>query len=318
MFGLLPFGGTAAPAEETGAAQDNGWGSYIEGAQENLSREIVDTGRWLDGLFGTEPLQGEQKGSLLRLGVQNQLERGGASYSPEVRLQLALPRTEKRFNIYLESQTRDTFDNTEESSPGVAQSPNPDTTQTGTDYLAGVKYVRETANYLNFRADAGMVLHWPPNPYTRLRLRKSYFLGDWEVRFGETVFWSHKRGRGAETEMLWQHPMPQDFFFRSDTKTTYLEREGTFFSSHEFTITERLAPMEALVYRMAVSDRGDDGEPYSQVLYDLRWRRSLYKRWLLMEVRPAFVFPADQDFEMQPRLYFSVEALFGDPDEFGF
>lgn len=308
-----------AESDSDAPRQEESWGSYIERAQRDFSAEIVDTGRWLDGLFGSDVLDVEREGSVLRLGLSTELKREGLDVEPSVQVQLELPRTEKRFNFYLESTVDDTFSDRGDDSRGVAAAVNPDGSEdSDNDFIAGFGYVDQWADYLDFRADAGIIVQWPPNAYTRMRLRRSFFLADWELRLGETLFWRRNRGLGAETEMRWQHPMEENYFFRSDTSATYLDREGAFLYSHEFLITHRLAPREALLYRWAFFSRSDEGSPFTRVVYDLRWRRPIYSDWLLMELRPGFVFPQEEDFEAQPQVFLSVEALFGDRGQFDY
>lgn len=301
-----------APGEEAS------WGSYIENAQRAFSSDIVGTGRWLDGFFGSGVLNADDDGSVLRLGFSTELKRGGLQWEPEVRLQLELPRTEKRFNFYVESTVRDAFSDEDDGFAGVGAAVNQNREEDDDDFIAGFEYVDSWANYLNFRADAGVIVQWPPNPFTRMRVRRSFFLGDWQLRLGQEVFWSHDRGPGTETQMLWQHPMDDVHFFRAQTDATYLERDDTMYYGHQFLISRRLGPREGLLYRLAFYSQSDKGTPFTKVVYDLRWRRPVYSDWVLMELRPGFEFPRDEDFEMQPRVFLTVEALFGDRGEYDY
>ncbi|MBA1146941.1 hypothetical protein H0Z60_07680 [Ectothiorhodospiraceae bacterium WFHF3C12] len=317
---LLIWGGVAAAREGGTAAGDpvaeDSWGSYIEGAQRAFSGDIVQTGRWLDGFFGSDVLDADQEGSVLRLGFSTELKRGGLQWEPEVRLQLELPRTEKRFNFYLESTVEDAFTADESEPVGVAAAVDPAREEDEDDFIAGFEYVDSWAEFLNFRAGAGVIVQWPPNPFTRMRIRRSFFLGDWQLRLGQELFWSHDRGPGTETEMLWQHPMDEVHFFRAQTDATYLERDDTVYYGQQFLISRRLAPRQGLLYRLAFYSQSDEGTPFTRVVYDLRWRRPVYSDWVLMELRPGFDFPRDEDFEMQPRVFLTVEALFGDRQEY--
>lgn len=307
---------TAAQASVT--PQESGWESYIEQGQRGFSAEIVETGRWLDGLFGSGVLERDPEGSVLRLGLSSELKRGGLNWSPEIELQLELPRTQERFNFYLQNTVDDAFTEDDENRPvGVASAVDPGRTEERSDdFIAGFGYVEEVAEYVNFRADAGVIAQWPPNPFARMRVRRSYFLGDWQLRLGETVFWSKDRDRGAGTEIVWQHPMTDRYFFRSDTGATYLQRQDEVFYSHEFLITNRLGPREALLYRWAFYSQSSKGTPFTRVVYELRWRRPIYKDWVLMELRPGFDFPQEENFEMQSRVFLTIEALFGDREEY--
>lgn len=317
---LLLFCAAGVHAEESGqsAEEADSWGNYIEGAQQAFSQDIVGTGRWLDGFFGSGVLDAEDDGSVLRLGFSTELKRGGLQWKPEVRLQLELPRTEKRFNFYVESTVEDAFSGDDQEFTGVAASVEPGSDEQDDDFIAGFEYVDSWADYLNFRADAGVIVKWPPNPFSRMRVRRSFFLGDWQLRLGQEIFWNRDRGPGTETEMVWQHPMTDDHFFRAQTSATYLEREDTMFYGHQFLISRRLAPREGLLYRLAFYSQSDQGTPFTKVVYDLRWRRPVYSDWVLMELRPGFEFPRDEDFQMQPRVFLTVEALFGDRREFDY
>lgn len=320
LAGVLVLWSAAAPGQEQQPASNGGgWGGYIENAQREFSEDIVDTGRWLDGLFGSGVLGADDEGSVLRLGLATELKRGGLDWKPEVRLQLELPRTEKRFNFYLESTVEDAFSEEEGDFAGVAASVDPARQEDDSDdFIAGLEYVDTWAEYLNFRADAGIVVKWLPNPFTRMRVRRSFFLGDWQLRLGQELFWNRDRGSGTDTQMLWQRSMDEDHFFRSQTDATYLERTDTVYYTHQFLISRRLGPKEGLLYRLAFYSQSDAGRPFTKVVYDLRWRRPVYSDWVLMELRPGFEFPREEDFEMQPRVFLTIEALFGDRGEFDY
>jgi len=285
----------------------------VDDGHLRVSREVVDLGHRLDRLFGGREYDPDAAGSRLRLTLVNQIEEDGVSVEPKIRLRLALPNTERRFNLIFESED-------EEDALRPGESPRPvvysgTSSETRTSYVAGVQYIRALADYWNFDTSAGARLRAHPELFVQARLGRSFFVDLWELRLSEAAFWRRTDGLGSTTEFLAQRPLPGGpWFLRSVTLATWLHDDQQWFYSQDFSLSYEFTPLSAIQARLGVRAESQPNTQVTEYFVNIGWRRNVYKDWLFAELRPELFFDRDDDFDPDPRLFLIVEAFFGDYD----
>lgn len=292
----------AAPAD--GAPAD--WRGSMDASHADLSREVISLGRRLDRLFGGPEYEREVRGSVARVSLTTLFEEDDIELQPSVRFKFALPRTEKRLSLILESEDESGFPLPGQRRP-IQYNPN-----AKERYIAGLQYVRNLAELWNFDADAGVRLRWPPEAFTRARVARSVFMDLWEFRVSQAAFWKSGDGVGATTEFLAQRPLPGPRFFRSETEATWLHDEAAWFYGQDFSVSHEFTPLHAIQARLGVRGESQPTTRVTKYFVNVGWRRNVYRDWLFLEIRPELLFEREDDFRAQPRLFVVLEAFFGD------
>lgn len=302
---------SADSGDGASSLDDTAYLAAVDDTQASVSREVVALGHWLDNLFGTEEYRRTGRESQLRLGFESLVESGEVDTQPRVRLHLALPRTQKRLSVVIESA-----DDTGEGGDVDAQrrSELVSTTRQEPEYSAGLRYFRQLAHDWDLTTDAGVRLRMPSRVFVRSRAGRSWFYGVWQLRLSPSVEWdSHDDLRGS-LEMLWQRPLPADHFFRSQTQATWVRPEHGWFYSQDLYVSRRFSDTNALLYQVGVRGRSHPNDHVTSYFLDVRWRKAVYRKWLFAELRPEILWDEEHDFSPRNRLFVTVEALFGDLD----
>lgn len=300
---ILP---TMQPQEGAGS----GLTRQLDETHAAWSRQVQDLGVRLDRLFGGTQFVPDRS-SYIRVSTTLLVEEDSTEFEPRLRARLALPNTERRLSLVLESDDDEQFDRgpgAGDPSPPVLLRPEDDQ-----GFTAGLRYLRRLGNALEFDADAGIRVRAPPDPFVRARIGRSFFSGLWEFRPSEELYWRYHRGVGARTQVLAQRALAGPQFFRSISEADWVHREQQFYYAQDFIFSHEFTPLNAVQAR--IGGRGESSPHRLETWFvNIGWRRNIYKRWLFAEVRPELLFEREDDFRAEPRIFLTLEAYFGDVD----
>lgn len=280
----------------------------LDEAHETWSERVREAGIRIDRLFGGEDFVPDPN-SYVRIRTIGLMHEGNSKAEVRVRARLALPNTEKRLSLVIDSDDDERFDRGsghEPSPPGLLRSP-----RDNTGFTAGVRYLKDLSDTVNFDTDVGVRLRSGiPDPYVRARIGKTFFPGGWELRPLEEVYWRYHKGRGVRSQVVLQRVLSSSQFFRSTSEIDWVYRDRRTYTSQDFTFTRELNRMHAVQAQIGV--RGEDG-PTRVVNWfvNIGWRRNIYKDWLFLELRPELLFDREEDFRAEPRLFLTLESYFG-------
>jgi hypothetical protein len=284
-------------------------GERLDDVHDVWSERVRDLSIRIDRFFGGEEFEPDPT-SYIRVRTIGLLQEGKSEAEVRVRARLALPNTERRLSLVLDSDDDARFDRGsghDPSPPGLLRSPREDT-----GFTAGLRYLREISNSANFDTDVGIRLRSGiPDPYVRARIAKSFFPGAWELRPLEEAYWRYHKGQGVRSQILLQRALPGSQFFRSLSEVDWVYRERRTYAAQDFVFTRELDPLQAVQAQIGVRGESD---PMRMVNWfvNIGWRRNIYKDWLFLELRPELLFDREEDFRAEPRLFLTLETYFGD------
>ncbi|RFA30425.1 hypothetical protein CAI21_04940 [Alkalilimnicola ehrlichii] len=280
----------------------------VDKVHRQVATEVVVLGRQLDSLFGHDEFPADDAGSLLRLGGTVLVGEGDEDFQSLARFRLAVPRTEQRWNIFLESETEDLFDGRRHDGRGETGRGRP--REQGA--VAGLQFLHDFAEVWNFDVDLGVRVRWPLDPYTRVRVRRSFPLATWELRLGQSLFWYERTGSGTSSEMRWQREVGTGRLLRSLSEITWLDREQQFYYKQDLLVSQRLQADRGVVYQVGVRGESEPNHQVDHYFVNARLRRNVWRQWLFVELQPELMFARENDFAVERRVFVTLEAVFGD------
>lgn len=276
----------------------------LVGFHDRVSERVIKLGDRLDALFGTGDPGDLPAGTLVRIANVARFDDDGVAVDYRFRTRLALPRTERRFNLLLESDADETFEHRRDAGRRA------EAEDARTPLRAGLQYLSRIAGDLDVDVDLGVRL--PLEPFARARLRRSFSLGPWEMRVGQSLFWYERVGEGASTEILFEREVAPKRLLRSVSDVTYLQREEQFYYSQDFLYSRNLRRDRGVVYQLGIRGESEPSDRVQSYFVNLRARRSVGWEWLFVELRPELLFERENDFAMERRLFLTLEVVFGD------
>lgn len=285
-------------------------------SQQNITNRLFRFSSYVDNFYSTPEFENENKQSRMRVSFANTIQRHeNPSYKPRLNLSLALPNTQQRLKLRLQSiSDNELADETNEESPGESNiidsvAKNSFSTALGIVLLAN--------KYADIQSDIGVKLRTPPNPFSKLRIRRSFHFYAWELRLTETFLWQKSDGKSATSRMNIEYPINEKYFFRTSTRLTYWDEDSYISALQAFTIFEQKSPLSVIAYSIGANGQNENDThdlKHSQVnnyWAELRYRKNFYKDWLFYETNPGLIFPKSNDYHLQPRLTVKLEAIYG-------
>ncbi|MHB8767338.1 MAG: hypothetical protein ACYDA8_23775 [Deferrisomatales bacterium] len=308
---LTPPGAFGEGHPEPEAPPPAGAWEYLDRPHQEVSRRIEAYSRRLDSFFGGQRAHEEDTGSLLLVsGAVTIGEQGKTELGHVVRARVVLPHTRDRFNLLLESD----FDDDERRLPlsqgqaeRVVEEP-----RRPTGYAAAIRYSTPEIRKWHFNAGAGVRLRVLPDPFGKVRARRSASLGAWELRLAETLFGSESEGFGETTRLDLDRPLAEALLLRCTSEATYRLREEEFELTQGLFLFHALSDRAGLRYGATVTGESEPHVRATEYALGVVYRHRIYRKWVFFEVSPQLSFPRVEGFSATPTITFRLETRFGE------
>ncbi len=316
VFGTAPVraASDAEPPSEPPTKNSGMFLGTLERSHDTLSREIDLFSERIDLFLGGDRTCEISQDSYIQVGASTVLLRGGGiRFDRVLRAKIDLPNTQRRFRLLLESDPEKNFRET--LSPGGRSSTETETLTPqgpGTSFSAALQYVMQERMKWLMSLDAGIEVEFPPDPFARARLKRSFTAGDWRFTFGETVFWFVSLGPGSSTQFdVEQYLSFCELLFRGSTELIWRDRAGGFDLSQAFSLFQELTWRSVLTYKFGITGEAKENTQLNAWGLGVEYRRRVYKNWLYLSVEPAVAFSKADNFQADPSIRFTVDISFG-------
>ena len=285
--------------------------NQIDRAQEAMSQSVNDAAKWFDAFFGDERFVAEEAYSRIRLTPSVFFEEGEATdYKFRVNAKIRVPRMSKRLRLVIGDTSEDEESVlTSETFPSARQTEN-DSTAVGLQYFVKTKNKLNTSVTAGVKIGSGHVVDFFVGP----RVRKTWPLDVWQIRFTERVRWYTDIGWESRTRFDFERLFRDDLFFRATTDLRWRKQdyndEGFRFEAGP-TLTQRLRRKAAIDYQWNNVFLTKPNTRLDETVLRLRYRQRIWRKWLFYEVNPQVAFRNDDDFRNTPGIEFRLEASFG-------
>lgn len=299
-------------AQETGEVEAEAEGSYLDYLNMPhawFSRRLGNLSRQIDSYFGSSDVYDEVSGSYVEMDLAQQLaEAGDNETEADFQIKVELPRTEQRLDFLLES-VREELDPRDDDPARERRDGDSDPS---TGIFAGLRRVFVDTTGLQLSGDAGIKFHTPLEPFARVRLRRLWPLGDWQLRFKETLFWFDSEGAGQKTEFDLDRWLSERFAFRASSRYQWMDETDELILGHGVSLFQILDSRNSLAYEAGI--RASNRPLLRSELYrvGLRFRRRVHEDWLFLSLVPDVIWRRERDFRPEPGLLIELEMLFGE------
>ncbi|HET7203615.1 MAG TPA: hypothetical protein VFI92_09630 [Steroidobacteraceae bacterium] len=289
--------------------------AWIDRMQLGLYRRMCLTSASFDGFFGNARFDDEYEathGSLSAGTLWD--ERDNWDPSVRFRVHLRLPQLNERFSAFVGrldpdeyvTEARDDFD----SLPRQFARAEDD------DVLLGLGYRKPGPGGGYFDASVGARLDWPPQAYVKgaYRFTQPFFKRNL-LRLDETIFWRDRDGFGATSRIYLDRLLSEDFLVRWAGSGTYSEETDGVRWVSSLTLYQSLGVRRALAYQAAITGETDDEVDIGDYGLRVMYRRSIYRDWLILELRSSLTWPREtleEDRESNLGAGVALEMQFGE------
>lgn len=277
-------------------------------SQRELSLRLHKFSKQLDTFFGSSRIDEEALSeSRIRINlISNFRDYSGDTYAANIRTRIALPNTEKRLNLVMQNFSRSFRDDREGDKQTVGESLGKDI------YTAGLRYLPEVPQEWNLGADTGIKLVIPPDPYVRLRVRRTWWPEFWEIRATATTFWFNSQGFGHTEALEFDREISDSLLFRSENTASWLRSDDKYVFDQSLNFIQKINDNWAFLYFLRMTGNNDPAPHAEEYSAGANFRRRIKSNWFFFNIQPVGNWPRTENFSFIASINFKVEMIVGE------
>lgn len=269
---------------------------YMDSLSHNVDGFFIDT------FFGDDIIDDDVSGSRAKISFFTRREIGQpVGYNYGISIKLVLPNTNERFNLL--------FQSTEEEDS--ERENNPLNTVENVEYSTALRYVFQETERWKVNLDTGIRWGFPPDPFSRLRLRRYAYFDDFRIKTTQTFFWSGSDGLGEKSSIELNQPLNIDRLIRYSGGAQYLLNDDYFNLNYDISLFHELNAAEVLAYYYRAGGDTIGNATFNNYGIGVRYRRKIYQDWVFAEINPELETQSDNEYDITPIIMFRFEALIG-------
>lgn len=290
--------------------------SLVDHVHSILSKDIISLASSIDNFFGTERSDDESNNTRIRIyTISSKYEGENASTQGKVKLQLVLPRTQKRLQLVLESENDKTnngngISTTQAATTGIKTKTTNTSQKAANATTAALRYIVNTAG-IRTSLDGGLGFTSKPQLFYRLRLRRNIPLEKWIFRPVEQIKWVQDRGHSSDTDLNFSKKLSNKWVYRFFNNLYWNDQDYivnfTNGPSWFQTINEKIR----FSYNLRVNSSNSPTFAVNDYSASIGYRQLLYKKWFYWTIVSAVNFPRIKSFHRTPSLAIRFDVILG-------
>ena len=133
----------------------------------------------------------------------------------------------------------------------------------------------------------------------------------WALRFTQSAKALTDIGWELETTVDVERPLGDKFFFRSTTDGNWFQDEAGYYYDQTFALFQIIDDKQVLVYEQNNYLATTLHNQLQEANFRLRYRRKIWRDWVVVEVAPELALPEKRDYKVTPGIIFRLELTFG-------
>jgi len=311
-YALLTVGSPAvSPAQGTAGATGYTL-SQIDRIHDSMALSVNEAAQWFDSFFEDERYISEEASSRIRLRPSILFEEGkSADLKFSLGARINVPRFNKKLKLVISDVTTDVNDSFDSR-----QFTAPESDETN----VGLQYTLRDKDRLNTHLAVGIKTggNHGVDLFIGPRLRKTWRLDPWQLRFTERVRWYTDIGWESRSRVDIERVVNTDWLFRGAFDIR-IRKDDYHEKGLEYNITpalvQKLRHHAAIEYQWSTSVVTRPNHRVDETGLRLRFRKRVWRKWLFYEVNPQLLFRNHDDFRATPGIDFRLEASFGGLDK---
>lgn len=300
--------GMAAAAENEVPSEKTRPG-FVDAGHAYASDGVRGLGAWLNGFFSDEDYEAELNRSWLRVRLDSFSEQNeGTEYDAKARLHLKVPALTERLRFEVLSAGE-----AEEDTATADDRPDDLPSDLALDSItAALSWFFRNDETRSISARVGLDFDgYDPDPFIGLRYREQVELNEnLDFRFVQRFRYFADKGLESKTVFGLDRALGGDVLVRGEIDGTWLEEQPNYFYGINFALYQPMDEKSAVEYQI-LNQFLTDPHRLETVTLRLRYRRKVWREWLVMEAAPQLSLPRVDNYEPVPGFLFRLEMTFG-------
>ena len=276
--------------------------SLLDKSRNVVARTIDRVARAVDRFFANSDVYTNTEGSWASLGLGVRLRSDGKQeFVSDVEARLALPNTEKKYNLLVESNA---------TTPDPISAIDPLSAVTKPVYTGGLRYIVTDSPTWHMHFDAGVEFNTPLDAFVRTRVSRTYTWTGTQLRLAETLT-KYQSGRANTlSEVVLDQLLPRKWLWRNSFALKVASPRSESYSLYTSSLFHRIDQRRAIQLQ-ALAYGLDDPARMHEYQFNLRYRiRSKTRDWVFYEIAPQQLYNETNGFQPITSIYLRVDLLF--------
>lgn len=295
--------------------------SFVDHVHAKLSNDILNVATKIDNFFGTDRADDEANNTRIRLyTVSTKFEAQNPSTEGNIKLQLVLPKTQRRLQLVVDSDEDEDDQASSAAATSTAGTPstannnqtNPNTAQRAANATsAALRYIVDTAG-IRTSFDAGLRFTDKPQVFYRVRFRRNVRLSKkWVFRPVEQIRWIQDEGHTSDTDLDFDRSINKNWSFRFQNNIFWNDLDYSIQFTNGPSWFQRITDKIGLSYNFRVNSLNTPTFAVNNYIISVGYRQLLYKNWFFGSLVPAVSFPRENNFHRTPSITLRFDAILG-------
>ena len=273
--------------------------------QHSVSESINNFAQWIDSFFYDERIVAEEASTRLRLSQGVLFEQGEAArFKTRLNVKLDIPHFRNRLKLFVSSED-------EKSNEQLAELKNNAFTNNGDENTQlGLQYFARSSRRKNLSLSAGVKLD-SLEFFVGPRLRRTWRLDGWQLRFTQRVRWFTKKSWQATTRFDLEKLISHRLLFRQIVEGRWRKQQEGYRYQISPTLIQVLKSKKAIEYQWGNFFKTRPRQRLEESVASIRYRQQIWRNWLFYEITPQLAFRNDDDFDPVPGISLRLEVVFG-------
>lgn len=214
-----------------------------------------------------------------------------------------LPKTEERWNVYVES-----FSGPNERSVQASEKSQLEAEQ---EALLGLSAIYQASDEIGFRTRSGTrMTDGEISPYVSANLRfEKVLTPDWYLAFEPEVFWRRVEGTGKQGTINLAYQREDKHYLRSTSNVFKFDELPKWEVSQVFEWRHNWDKNNRLSYRLGRQWDWSQEQNLTKLdtYFQITWRRQVYENWVFLSVTPGIHAPLELNYQTNSFMVFSLE-----------
>ena len=279
--------------------------TMVDRAQHSVSAGVNSFAQWIDSFFYDERFVVEDASTRLRLSEAVLLEQGRAArFKTRLNVKLDIPHFKNKLKLFVSSEDERNNQQPDNLNENILNSNIEEDAQLGLQYFARSSRKRNLSLTLGVKLESLEVFAGP-------RLRRTWRLDGWQLRFTQRLRWFSKQSWRATTQVDLEKLLAPRLLFRQIVEGRWRRHDDGYRYQISPTLVQVLKSKKAIEYQWGNFFKTRPRHVLDESVLSIRYRRRFWRNWLFYEFVPQLAFRNDDDFDPLPGINLRLEIVFG-------
>lgn len=307
LWGIESF---AQESNSTSQSLANTVEQKLESTQKSMSKRILNMSLRIDNTLGYDTVDEELPDSKVTLKIISASDSvTGQEFKARVSTQLSLPRTQKRWHLFLNNMKKRSSDDDIKKLEDYLPTDKKDADDE--DFTAGIRRNLFQSKKLHLHTESGVRLHSNVDPFIKVKSRQSLLNQSYSTHFTQEASYFDQTGYGYHFGLRFDRPLNPGLIIRQVNTVEYSNEDKLHWFENSLSLINLHNDIQSTVYFVNVTSKSEPFPVSDSYNLGLTYRTQVKWKWMNLSITPLLNYARERDFELNSGFTVQLETEFG-------